>query len=133
LIIDASVALAWVLEDETTDYADRILDRVKVTTPVAPAHWPLEVANGLLYAKRRGRIDDEGIAAAGRLLERLPIELVPIELADATRSILETAFGRDLSAYDAAYLDLARFRRAPLATLDDRLRQACVASGVDLA
>ena len=39
----------------------------------------------------------------------------------------------DLSVYDAAYLDLARFRNAPLATLDETLRQAAAKAGVVLA
>jgi predicted nucleic acid-binding protein len=54
-VVDASVALAWCFADETSDYADRILGRLEQDDAVAPAIWPLELANGLRTAERRGR------------------------------------------------------------------------------
>ena len=132
IVIDASVALAWCLKDEASDFADGILERVIADGASAPAHWPLEVANGIRSAERRGRIDQEEIAQVSHLLDRLGIELVPVELTTAMWSILDVARAHGLSAYDAAYLDLARFRAVSLATLDDRLRKACESAGVGL-
>ncbi len=132
IVVDASVALAWCLKDETSDFADRALERVIAEGGSAPAHWPMEVANGIRSAERRGRIDEEEIAQVSQLLDRLGIEVVPVELTTAMWSILDAARAHDLSAYNAAYLDLARFRRVPLATLDDRLRKACKSAGVGL-
>jgi predicted nucleic acid-binding protein len=37
-----------------------------------------------------------------------------------------------LTAYDAAYLELAARRRLPLATLDDRLLEAAPQAGLEL-
>ena len=132
IVVDASVALAWCLKDEASDFADGVLARVIGDGASAPAHWPIEVANGIRSAERRGRIDEEEIADVSQLLDRLGIEVVPVELTTAMWSVLDVARTYDLSAYDAAYLGLARFRGVALATLDDRLRRACKSAGVEL-
>lgn len=132
IVVDASVALAWCLKDESSDFADRVLERVVAEGGSAPAHWPIEVANGIRSAERRGRIDEEEIPNVSQLLERLGIEVVPVELTTALWSVLDVARSHDLSAYDAAYLGLAWFRGLALATLDDRLRLACKSAGVEL-
>ena len=133
IVVDASVALAWCLTDESSVYAYSVLDRVASEGAIAPAHWPLEVANGLLSAQRRGRLDAEAVMDASRVLDQLEIEIVPIELTTALWSVLDAAQGHALSAYDAAYLDLARFRGSALATLDESLKAACRQAGVALA
>jgi predicted nucleic acid-binding protein len=130
IVVDASVALAWCLKDEASDFADRVLESVIAEGGSAPAHWPMEVANGIRSAERRGRIDEEEIAHVSQLLDRLAIEVVPVELTTAMWSVLDVARTHDLSAYDAAYLDLAKVRGVALATLDDRLRKACESAGV---
>ncbi len=132
IVVDASVALAWCLKDEASDFADGVLERVTIEGAAAPAHWPIEVANGIRSAERRGRIEEEEIADVSRLLDQLGIEVVPVELTTAMWSVLDLARTHDLSAYDATYLGLARFRGVALATLDDRLRQACTSAGVEL-
>lgn len=133
IVVDASVTLAWCLADENGDYAERILDRVVRESAVAPAHWPLEVANGLRSAERRGRIDADGVARVSQLLNGLDIEIVPVELSTAIGTVVDTARTHELSAYDAVYLDLARVRGVPLATIDGPLRAACADAGVELA
>jgi predicted nucleic acid-binding protein len=132
MILDASVALAWCLVDERSALAYSILDRVAADGAAVPAHWPLEMANGLLSAERRRRIDSDGIADASRLLDRLPIEIVPVDLTTAAWPVLASVREHGLSAYDAAYLDLARSRGLPLATLDNQLRVACESAGIEL-
>ncbi len=132
IVIDASVALAWCLKDEASNFADGVLERVVAEGASAPAHWPIEVANGIRSAERRGRIDEQEVANVSHLLSRLGIEVVPVELTTAMWSVLDAARAHDLGAYDAAYLDLARFRGLPLATLDARLRKACKRAGVPL-
>jgi predicted nucleic acid-binding protein len=133
IIVDASVTLAWCLSDEADDYAERILERVVVESAAAPAHWPLEVANGLRSAERRGRIDSDNTDRVAQMLDRLSIEIVPVELTTSLWTILDSAREHELSVYDAAYLDLARFRGVPLATLDEPLRAAAKAAGVTIA
>lgn len=131
-VIDASVVIAWCFDDETSPAADAVLDRLGHEGAVAPAHWPLEIANALRTAERRGRLTSSDLARLRTLLAVLPVEILPVELPTALWGVLETARDHDLTAYDAAYLDLAAVRGLPLATVDDRLRAACAAAGVDL-
>ena len=132
IVVDASITLAWCLGDERDALAERVLEQVATDGAVAPAHWPLEVANGLWAAERRGRLDVTDTERVRRLLADLDIEVVPVELSTATTAVLDAARSLGLSVYDAAYLDLARFRDVPIATLDDDLARACQASGVQL-
>ena len=131
-IVDASIAIAWCFDDETSAVADIALDRLASEGAVAPAHWPLEVANALRTAERRRRLASSDLARLRALLAALPVELAPVELTTAIHGVLEVAREQGLTAYDAAYLDLAAARGLPLATVDERLRQACDRSGVAL-
>ena len=131
-VIDASVALAWCFEDESSVDADRVLARLEQEEALAPAHWPLEIANALRTAERRGRMETSELPRLRALLAALPVEVAPVELPTATGGILETARTYDLTAYDAGYLDLAAIRGLPLATVDERLRGACARAGVEV-
>lgn len=131
-VVDASVALAWCFADETSAYADRVLDRLEGEEAVAPAIWPLEIANGLRTAERRGRIDPSELPRVRELMRSLPVRLETIELDVALGEVLEVARALDLTAYDAAYLAIAVRRGLALATADDALRRACEQAGVDL-
>ena len=131
-VLDASVALAWCLADETSVPADRALDRLATDEAVVPAIWPLEVANGLRSAERRGRITIADGAHVRQLLLSLPIHIEVVDLAAALTEVADLARTFDLSAYDAAYLALAARRGLPMATADDRLVYACTQAGVEL-
>jgi predicted nucleic acid-binding protein len=131
-VLDASVALAWCLDDETSRSADRALDRLATDEAVVPAIWPLEVANGLRGAERRGRISVADSARVRQLLLSLPIRIESVDLATALTEVADLARSLDLSAYDAAYLALAARRGLPMATADERLAQACTQAGVEL-
>ncbi len=130
-VIDASITLAWCFEDESSVDADRVLARLEHEEALAPAHWPLEVANALRTAERRGRLDASELPRLRALLAALPVEVAPVQLTTATGGVLEAARTYDLTAYDAAYLDLAAIRGLPFATADERLRAACARAGVE--
>jgi len=55
-VVDASVTLAWCFEDELSQRADEVLERLTTEDAVAPSTWPLDVANGLRSAERRNRL-----------------------------------------------------------------------------
>jgi len=131
-VIDASVTLAWCFDDEASGDADRVLARLEHETALAPAHWPLEIANALRTAERRGRLAAADLPRLRALLAALPVEIAPVELTTAIFGVLEAARAYELTAYDAAYLDLAAVRGLLLATVDDRLRAACAHAGVEL-
>ncbi len=131
-VLDASVALAWCFEDEATPFVDRLLARLETEEATAPAIWPLEVANGIRSAERRGRIDERELPALAQLLLALPIRIEEIPLDAALKDVLPLARALGLSAYDAAYVELAIRRAAPLATIDDALARAATAAGAEL-
>lgn len=130
-VVDASVVVAWCLEDESSDAADAAVARLMAEGGMAPAHWPIEVASALRSAERHGRLDEASIARLRPRLGALPVEILPVELSTAL-SVIETARRHDLSVHDACYLDLADIRGVGLATVDARLAQACRAAGIPL-
>lgn len=131
-VVDASVALAWCFADEVSELADRVLDQLEHDEALAPAIWPLEVANGLRTAERRGRLDLADLSHVRELLVSLPVQVEGVPLDAALGEVTEIARHLDLTAYDAAYLALAARRGLALATVDDRLRRACERAGVEL-
>jgi predicted nucleic acid-binding protein len=131
-VIDASATLPWCFEDEATPGTDRLLFDLRAgDTAAVPAHWPLEVLNSLLIALRRGRIPREKIERFWSDLTALAIRVQPTELA-AWSEIHRLAEQYRLTAYDAAYLELAQRIGLPLATLDGDLRKAAAAAGAAL-
>jgi predicted nucleic acid-binding protein len=132
-VIDASIALSWCFEDESSPATDAVLERLRRGAALAPVIWPLEVANGLRSAERRGRIDEGSIPAVTQLLLSLPIRVDDhVRLDDALGRVLHMARSVGPTAYDAAYLDLATRRGLPLATADEQLARAAIAVGIQL-
>jgi len=133
MVIDASIALSWCFEDESSALTDAVLRRLALTPSIAPAVWPLEVANGLRSAERRGHLDEGAIPAVTHLLMTLPIDVEETtDLEAAVGRILPMARALGLSAYDATYLDLASRRGLPLATADEQLARAAQAAGIEV-
>jgi predicted nucleic acid-binding protein len=132
IVVDASVALAWVLPDEADLVAERALEVMRGEVPISSAVWPLEVANGIVSAVRRGRLSpvQEEEAVAGLFDLRVRIE--GTQLVDALERIRFLAGNYHLTAHDASYLHLAIHHGAPLATLDRQLRWAAAEARVRL-
>jgi predicted nucleic acid-binding protein len=128
-IIDASIAAAWLLPDERHPVAEKALRMIRHDTAVAPSLWRFEIWNILITSERRGRIGMDQIVQALRLLASLPIE-IDDQCGDGL--LLRIARAHHLTAYDAAYLELAMRRHEPLATLDAKLAAAARVEGVAL-
>lgn len=128
-VLDSSVALAWLLQDEANERTDALADRLEQENAHVPSIWPLEVGNALMTALRRKRISDDDFDRCISALSALPIEVDTV--ADLA-GVLSIARRFSLTSYDAAYLDLAQRRGVPLATLDGKLRQACKALKVSV-
>jgi predicted nucleic acid-binding protein len=130
-VVDASVTAAWFLPDEATPYTEAALQATAEVDVWVPALWSLEVGNLFLSAQRRRRINDakrrELVIAAAGLRLRVDREAVSMIELDELASALS------LSAYDAAYLELALRRKLYMATLDQALRKAMGKAGVELA
>jgi predicted nucleic acid-binding protein len=132
LVLDSSATLAWLFADETTPAISHLFDRVADHGAVVPGLWWLEVANSLTSALRRNRIDAEFRRAALADLATLDITTDPHTASQAWTDTISLADQHRLTLYDAAYLELARRRALPLATLDQDLRAAAAACGLPL-
>jgi predicted nucleic acid-binding protein len=126
-VLDSSVVMSWLLEDESDPYADRVEDLLYGQRATVPPLWLYEVVNVLLQASRRGRISEDYAQWALSFLVTLPIDIDGGDLWDYSLNINQLARRHDLTAYDAAYLELALRHGIPLATMDKRLMQAAKA------
>lgn len=129
-VLDGSVTMAWFFEDETDAYAEVVQDALLSATAMVPSLWPLEVANALLVGERRKRTTEAKVTQFLALLLTLPIVVEETTTALAWSDVVQLARLHKLSAYDAAYLELAVRRGLPLASLDARLKAAAAAVGV---
>ena len=130
-VLDCSVAVAWLFDDEASPETDALLDRLRDDGALVPGLWRLELGNVLAHAERRNRIAAPQIAAYFDLLDRLPIVTDAETESRALREILTLARTANLTTYDAAYLELAMRRNAELATRDKALIRAARGVGVE--
>src|SRR4051812_5570678 len=131
-VLDGSVTMAWFFKDESNDYADAVSDGMHQSQAFVPCIWPLEVANTVIVGERRKRSTPAQAATWLGLLGQLPITVDAETTTKAWRDTLGLARAQNLSAYDAAYLELAMRRGLPIATLDEGLKTASAAVGVAL-
>ena len=126
-VIDASVTIAWLMPDEADDVANNAYRRLRDGEALVPSLWWYEVRNVLIANERRKRVSQATVDRLLVALARLPIgfDHTPDEPA-----LLGLARKFQLTVYDAAYLELALRREAPLASLDRALKVAARASGV---
>jgi predicted nucleic acid-binding protein len=129
-VLDSSVTLAWLFEEETTPAVRAVFDGLVRSGAWVPSLWRLEVANSLHMAVRRGRVTaafrDESLDD----LNLLPVSIDPETDRQAWGATLQIASASGLTLYDASYLELAIRRHLPLAALDNELRAAAKTSGV---
>lgn len=94
LVLDASLALQWFLEDETgRQYGLSVLASLSTKRAVLPILWFYEVGNGLLMGYRRKRITLDQIDGFLTRLKALPIDAaqqVPTEFSNCRRSYKST-------------------------------------------
>jgi len=132
IVIDNSVVMSWCFEDEASDYADSVLNELKITSAMVPSIWPYEVVNVLLVAERQKRLKQAESVQFVTLLSQLSILVDEDSPEKSMKDVL--ALGREtgLSSYDAAYLELAMRNGFPLATIDKKLTAAAKAVDVNL-
>jgi len=132
-VLDTSVTMAWLFEDEANPRTERLLDALREEQAWVPSLWYYEVGNVLAVAERRGRIKEALARHFTELLRSLPIYVDETESAEVWDGALTLARTQLLSVYDAAYLDLAMKSGLPLATLDNALKNSADKLGVELA
>ncbi|TAN20942.1 MAG: PIN domain-containing protein [Acidobacteria bacterium] len=131
-VIDASLALAWYFPDESSALAEAVLRHLEGAALFVPALWASEIANGIVVGIRRRRVTSASKDQFLVLLAQLPIQIEPELFPEHVQQVVALAEAYQLTAYDAAYLELALRRSARLATLDRELRRAARRAGVSL-
>ncbi len=131
-VLDASMTMSWCFDDESTPFTRSALATLLETYAEVPALWPIEVANVLAMGERKKRIDRDDSALFLRRLIRLDIRVQPELSVVEIEDLLTLTRRHGLTGYDAAYLELARRKRLPLATFDKDLLRAAPLEGVAL-
>jgi predicted nucleic acid-binding protein len=132
-VLDNSITMRWFFGDSTPRdlaYASRILDAMKADEAVVPGLWGLEVANVLARAESIGLVSEARSETFIGMLQQLDISVDLATSAQALAATLQLARRHKISAYDAAYLELALRTGLALATLDEKLSKAARKAGV---
>jgi predicted nucleic acid-binding protein len=131
-VLDASVALSWCFKNEASTVGDRVLERLEAESASVPAIWQLEIANVLALSERRGRITPAKSSEFIALLETLDVVVDDETPSRTLDRMLDLARAERLTAYDAAYLELAMRLGIPLASKDADLCDAAKHLGVNV-
>ena len=113
-VVDASVALKWVLDEPGKEAADILLDG----DLLAPSLWLIEAANALWKRSQRGELRAGEAAAMLAELRNAPVTTVPIETDVAAALDIAARLGHPV--YDCLYLALALREGAEVVTADRR-------------
>lgn len=134
-VLDASVALLWLVPGTNpagAGYAEATLVALKDSQAVAPSLWALEVANVVAKLEAKAMVTEADSQRYVALLGQLNIVTDSATATHALGDTLNLARRYRLSAYDAAYLELALRSGLPLATLDAGLVKAATTAGVQI-
>jgi predicted nucleic acid-binding protein len=133
-VLDASVGLAWFLDNPVPDLAARLRRGLREgKLAVVPELWRLEVANGFATAERHRDLVPAFTDRCLANIEALMVSAIEQSTAEISlRQALSVARAFRLSAYDAVYLETARREGLPLATLDRQLATAAANAGVQI-
>lgn len=127
LVVDASVAVKWVVEEEGRDLARQLL--LTDVELLAPDFLAVETSSVLWKKVRRGEMSrEQALAATSAVL--LPIAEL-IATARVTRRAFELALSLDHPIYDCLYLATAELLDAKLVTSDARLHEALALTGLE--
>jgi predicted nucleic acid-binding protein len=131
-VLDNSVTMRWLFGDRSPSdqaYAKQVLASIADASVVVPGVWSLEVANVIARAEKKFGLTEARSAEFAHALQQMHIQIDPVTSAHALGDTLHLARRYNLSAYDAAYLELALREGLPLATLDEGLVKALKKAG----
>ena len=131
-VLDASMAMSWCFQDEATVHNRGVLAALENTYAEVPPLWPYEIAKVLAIDERRQRITEAISSAFLQTLAGLDIRNDQVWQPIDGKALLPLVRRHGLTAYDAAYLELAKRSGLPPATLDAELIQAAPLEGVVL-
>jgi predicted nucleic acid-binding protein len=131
-VLDASMTMSWCLADESTSLSRRVLDLLLDSYAEVPALWSFEIVNVLSVSEKRKRLTKSASVEFLQKLSGLDIRIDRSFPAVDGNALLPLVWRYGLTAYDAAYLELAKRKGLPLATFDKQLIAAAPLEGVKL-
>ena len=123
--------MAWFFSQEATPYTNAVRQYLKVAEAIVPDVWPYEIANVLYIGLKHGRCTETDIVPWTKLLLALPIRVEAATVSSVLVTVLNASIKHQLTAYDAAYLELAMRHDVPLATLDKKLSVVATKLGIE--
>jgi len=127
-VIDASATLAWLFDEDQA--AAKLEPTLAGADLVAPMLWRLEVVNAILVKERRKILTAAQGTQLLELLQDWSVEVINQPAGQSLSQFASMARPHQLTAYDAAYLDVAMRLNLPLLTRDANLIAAARRVGV---
>ena len=134
-VLDNSVSMRWIFKDGTEAdllYAEQVLEALKEGSAVVPGVWWLEVSNVIVRAEAQQLLPETQSRKFLDTLRKIPITVDSSPVEQLWEQTLHLARKFKISAYDAAYLELAIRQNIVLATLDADLARAARQSKTQL-
>jgi predicted nucleic acid-binding protein len=125
VVADTNAFLAVALGEQDKQ---AIVDATRGSDLIAPEILPYEIGNALSSLFRRGLVSSSQALAAWEATQRIPVESRPVDIMRA----LALATEQRIFAYDAYFLECALQARAPLLTLDKKMRAVAQQIGIPL-
>ena len=127
LVVDASMVVAWFVIGQATAHTRKVLARAGREVLYAPPLLQIELASALVKLAHRRKITPAAISDI--LTEFEALDLVIDRTPPTARTIATICRRYALSAYDAAYFELAMRLELPLAAKDGPLVEAAQKAG----
>lgn len=131
-VLDCSITMSWFFHDEINEYSELVMDKLQTGGAIVPQIWTYEVINTLIVGERKKRIQNSQSFWILERLQQLPICVDNGKPDKIMPEILVLSSKYNLSAYDAAYLELAVRLSLPVATRDRVLAKSVIDSGLKL-
>jgi len=125
VVADTNTFLAVALDEPEKR---ELLQATEGVALAAPAVLPYEIGNALSALVKRKRLDVDEARNAWRIIQRIPVELMEMDVPAA----LGIAAEQGIYAYDAYFLQCAMSLRCPLLTLDRAMMRVARAMSIQL-
>jgi predicted nucleic acid-binding protein len=131
-VVDASVIGPLIIPDEAEAMLASLMPVLVEGRAIVPQHWRLEVLNLGRMAIRRKRLDAGQLAETIGVLSEFRIKIDEGTNVHAWSRTRDLAERHSLTAYDAAYVELAQRIAAPLMTQDKALARAAQSENLEV-